>query len=470
MGVVYEAEQVSLGRRVALKVRTQQTARDAKQKRRFEREAKAAARLHHTNIVPVFGTGEHAGTAYYVMQFIQGLGLDVVIDEVARMGPSGPPTAPPVSAPAPTRRDVPAVAMARSLMTGEFHAPADEEPAPADDAPTLTAAQVAAAIAAPPKVRPEVPRDPATIIEKAVEKDPARRYPTAAELEADLQRFVDDEPILARRLSAGERVWWWCRHHPAVASRVGAIAVLMTAVTVGSLLAAGHFNRLRWNEAQAAASEREAKEEAKRAEERERAEREQAQRAGKAAEESEKRSREALRKGEEHYAKARAAVNDYLNAVSDDPRLKEPGLQGLRAQLLQSALGFYQDFLKERADDPTLRRELAHVYFRVGDIYLELGQRDAAAASRARPDGSTRPWPRSTPTTRTCSTAWPGASPGARRPPRRSPSGRRSSARTTRGTRPNWGWRTTRWRWAITIPRGLRRGARGTPRRPWSST
>ncbi len=92
MGVVYEAEQVSLGRRVALKVLTDRLMRDARQKRRFEREAKAAARLHHTNIVPVFGTGEAEGTPYYVMQFIQGMGLDAVVEELARMSPSGSAT------------------------------------------------------------------------------------------------------------------------------------------------------------------------------------------------------------------------------------------------------------------------------------------------------------------------------------------------------------------------------------------
>ena len=85
MGVVYEAEQVSLGRHVALKVLPPQMLRDAKQRRRFEREARAAAKLHHTNIVPVFGVGEHDGTPYYVMQFIQGLGLDEVLDELKRM-------------------------------------------------------------------------------------------------------------------------------------------------------------------------------------------------------------------------------------------------------------------------------------------------------------------------------------------------------------------------------------------------
>src|SRR5207302_5320563 len=72
MGVVYEAEQVSLGRHVALKVLPRKMLLDPKQRRRFEREAKAAARLHHTNIVPVFGVGEHDGLPYYVMQFIQG--------------------------------------------------------------------------------------------------------------------------------------------------------------------------------------------------------------------------------------------------------------------------------------------------------------------------------------------------------------------------------------------------------------
>ena len=82
MGIVYEAEQVSLGRHVALKVLPRSMIVDAQARRRFEREAKSAARLHHTNIVPVFGVGEHDGMPYYVMQFIQGLGLDEVLEEL----------------------------------------------------------------------------------------------------------------------------------------------------------------------------------------------------------------------------------------------------------------------------------------------------------------------------------------------------------------------------------------------------
>src|SRR5262245_55323863 len=75
MGVVYEAEQVSLGRYVALKVLPHKAIASENTKKRFEREAKAAAKLHHTNIVPVFAIGEHEGLPYYAMQFIHGLSI-----------------------------------------------------------------------------------------------------------------------------------------------------------------------------------------------------------------------------------------------------------------------------------------------------------------------------------------------------------------------------------------------------------
>ncbi|HZZ80258.1 MAG TPA: protein kinase, partial [Gemmataceae bacterium] len=79
MGIVYEAEQESLGRHVALKVLPAQSLLEPKHLLRFQREARSAARLHHTNIVPVFGVGECDGLHYYVMQFIHGQGLDQVL-------------------------------------------------------------------------------------------------------------------------------------------------------------------------------------------------------------------------------------------------------------------------------------------------------------------------------------------------------------------------------------------------------
>jgi serine/threonine protein kinase len=72
MGVVYEAEQTSLGRRVALKVLPFAAALDGRQLQRFRNEAQAAAGLHHGHIVPVYGVGCERGVHYYAMQFIEG--------------------------------------------------------------------------------------------------------------------------------------------------------------------------------------------------------------------------------------------------------------------------------------------------------------------------------------------------------------------------------------------------------------
>jgi serine/threonine protein kinase/WD40 repeat protein len=405
MGIVYEAEQVSLGRHVALKVFPQKLLVDARQKRRFEREAKAAAKLHHTNIVPVFGVGDHDGLPYYVMQFIQGLGLDVVLNELKHLQESGgnmeqvgnlPMSGGPAEKQPP--KEVSAADVARSLLTGQFqpadgtgddsglepqapgdatidHGPEKAPPAeggsaaaPPSETVSLSASsvvlpgqsgdrpksrakqqtywqsvahigvQVAGALdyahkqgiihrdikpanllldthgtvwvtdfglakaddqqnlthtgdilgtlrymspeafesktdarsdvyslgltlyellalrpafdekdrprlikqvtSAEPvrlgKVNPKVPRDLETIVQKAIDRDPRQRYATAAELGADLQRFVEDEPIQARRMWLGERVARWCRRNRAVAGLLAAVLLLLLVVAVGS--------------------------------------------------------------------------------------------------------------------------------------------------------------------------------------------------------------------------------------------
>ncbi len=92
MGVVYEAVQDSLGRRVALKVLPPSARADGVFLERFRREARAAARLHHTNIVPVFGVGEHDAVHYYAMQFIQGQTLDSILQGLRRFRPAELPS------------------------------------------------------------------------------------------------------------------------------------------------------------------------------------------------------------------------------------------------------------------------------------------------------------------------------------------------------------------------------------------
>jgi serine/threonine protein kinase len=82
MGVVYEAEQVSLGRRVALKVLPFAAAIDPKQRQRFQIEAQAAAQLHHPHIVPIFGVGCDHGIHYYAMQFVEGRSMAAIVHEL----------------------------------------------------------------------------------------------------------------------------------------------------------------------------------------------------------------------------------------------------------------------------------------------------------------------------------------------------------------------------------------------------
>jgi WD40 repeat protein/serine/threonine protein kinase/tetratricopeptide (TPR) repeat protein len=120
MGIVYEAEQESLGRHVALKVLPAQALLDERHLQRFQREARAAARLHHTNIVPVFGVGEQDGLHYYVMQFIQGQGLDQVLAVLQRLrrGADADTSKTPVSV-----EMASAAAVANSLLTGIFALP-----------------------------------------------------------------------------------------------------------------------------------------------------------------------------------------------------------------------------------------------------------------------------------------------------------------------------------------------------------
>jgi serine/threonine protein kinase/predicted Zn-dependent protease len=121
MGVVYEAEQLSLRRRVALKVLPFAGALDPHQLQRFETEAQAAAQLHHTNIVPVFSVGCERGVHYYAMQFIEGQTLAALIRDLRQSDQ------PDESMATERKDDLPTVAS--RLLSGEL-APAEFMPSP----------------------------------------------------------------------------------------------------------------------------------------------------------------------------------------------------------------------------------------------------------------------------------------------------------------------------------------------------
>lgn len=119
MGIVYEAMQQSLGRSVALKVLPSHNKPDELALARFRREARAAAQLHHTNIVPVFEVGHEATTSYYAMQFIEGQSFDKVIEELRYQLNTGNGLKAPVLSP------LSATSLRGSLTTPSVKRPAD---------------------------------------------------------------------------------------------------------------------------------------------------------------------------------------------------------------------------------------------------------------------------------------------------------------------------------------------------------
>jgi serine/threonine protein kinase len=155
MGVVYEAEQEALGRHVALKVLPYQSPMDPVRLQRFRRESRSAARLHHTNIVPVFDVGEYQGTHYYAMQFIRGHALDEVLTELKHMRGVKDEANAPALADDPAGKPIRqlTVSLAQGLLTGVFsgkslaehEAGAVSQPEPASESTDVSRSSISAA-------------------------------------------------------------------------------------------------------------------------------------------------------------------------------------------------------------------------------------------------------------------------------------------------------------------------------------
>ncbi len=140
MGIVYEAEHESLKNRVALKVMHPRFRDERDYVRRFQTEARSAARLHHTNIVPVFDYGEQDGVCYYAMQCIVGVGLDQVLGDVRRLravtnGNTGTGTGRAGQGTMIEAGTNPLTAISRGLLTGRF---ADRTTASIGEEPAAT--------------------------------------------------------------------------------------------------------------------------------------------------------------------------------------------------------------------------------------------------------------------------------------------------------------------------------------------
>lgn len=294
MGVVYAARQVSLNRRVALKmILAGQLAGEAEVKR-FLVEAEAAANLDHPNIVPIYEVGEHEGQHYFSMKLVEGESLARGIDRFR----ADPKAAARVTATtaravhyahqrgilhrdlkpanilmdAEGRPHVTDFGLAKRVEGGSdltqsgavMGTPSYMAPEQAAGTGLTTAADVYSLGAVlshlltgrPPflgatpletlrqvteqePARPRslsrlVDQDLETICLKCLEKDPARRYGSAEALAEDLERWLGHEPILARRIGMGGRLARWCRRHP-----VSSVATAGAAVVVLGLI--GYF-------------------------------------------------------------------------------------------------------------------------------------------------------------------------------------------------------------------------------------
>jgi tetratricopeptide (TPR) repeat protein len=326
--VVYEAVQISLGRRVALKVLPFAAALDSRHLQRFKNEAEAAAHLQHPHIVPVYAVGCERGVHYYAMQLIEGQTLATLIQELRRPGGLQSPSQgglPSTVAEAvlstvhsttdPTFfRTVASLAVQAALALEHAHALGivhrDVKPANllldvqgnlwvtdfglarvATQAPALTLTgdvvgtlrymspeqalaqpsgidhrtdlyslaatlyelltlepvfnardrqqlllQVALEEPKPPRqLNKAIPVELETIVLKAMAKNPQERYASAQELADDLDRFLKDEPILARRPTLAQRCGKWARRHRPAVWAAALTSVLTLAVLAGSV-------------------------------------------------------------------------------------------------------------------------------------------------------------------------------------------------------------------------------------------
>jgi serine/threonine-protein kinase len=489
MGIVYEAEQISLGRRVALKVLPLAAAMDPRALQRFQLEAQAAALLQHPRIVPVHAVGAFGDVPYYAMQFIEGASLAELVAELRRLAGLGTDglankdraegvsslargllsgrlalqdqedensrhdlrfdaeatSSAPSVGPAPSGRGASSLpetstrgrdysrtvahlglqaAEALEYAHGQGILHRDVKPAnlifdrrgvlwvtdfglarvPWDGGLTLTGdvlgtlrymspeqavarravidrrtdiyslgATLYELLTLQPSVpgtdrqeilrrliedepvpvrrlNPAVPVDLATIIAKAMCKDPAGRYETAQAFADDLKRFLEGRVIAARPIGPLERAWRWCRRKPLPAGLAAGLVLASIAGVAGVTWS--------WREA---VRQRDLLARARGdllvANAKERLFREQAQR---------------------RFALAREAVEQYIDA-SQDVRLKQPQMETLRKRLLGTSLSFckqLQATLESWPDEPRIRAELATVYRHVGKTAVELGSRN----------------------------------------------------------------------------------------------
>jgi serine/threonine protein kinase/WD40 repeat protein len=303
MGIVYRARQISLNRIVAVKVLLFGQFSSAEFVKRFRAEAEAVASLRHPNIVGIHEVGEHEGQHYFSMDYIDGSNLAQLVRETPLLAHTAASLLKTVSEaldyahgcgilhrdlkPSNVLVDragqphVTDFGLAKRLtddsqitLTGQvfgspgYIAPERASPGKVDAGRTgdiyslgailyylltgrapfvaesveATLAQVLTAeILSPRKLNPSLPADLETICLKCLEREPARRYPTAADLADELGRFLRGDPIRARPVSLLEKAWRWSKRNPITSCLGVGVAVLLAAFVAYSLISSSRI-------------------------------------------------------------------------------------------------------------------------------------------------------------------------------------------------------------------------------------
>lgn len=290
MGAVYKARQLNLDRVVALKLLPLGAWSGPNLVERFRSEAKAAAALQHPNIVAVHDVGEQDGQPFFTMDFVEGRTLAELVRDQPLPAKRAATYLQTIAAAVhyahqqgvlhrdlkPSNilidaTDQPRITdfgLAKRLrgdsdltLTGQvlgspnFMSPEQAEgrselvgppsdvyslgavlydlltrqpPFQADTVTTLLKQVVEAEPVPPCSLNPNIPKDLETTCLKCLEKDPARRYPTAQALADDLGRFLRGEPVRARPVGAAAKAWKWCRRRPGLAGV--SVALILTIV------------------------------------------------------------------------------------------------------------------------------------------------------------------------------------------------------------------------------------------------
>jgi hypothetical protein len=206
-----------------------------------------------------------------------------------------------------------------------------------------------------------VPAELETIVLKALAKAPAERYATAREMADDLQRFLDNKPIRARRPSWRQVAVKWAWRHPSV---VGTFVLICMLTAAGSLLSAELIHREQQKTQVAYDQIHDEQQKTKAAYDQIHDEQEKTKAAY-------NREQQRATEAEERFQLAREAVDEMLRVCREELAGK-PETDGLRRRLLEDALGYYQKLIKQSRDDPGAQKELADNRDKVKTILEDL--------------------------------------------------------------------------------------------------